>query len=740
MSVNYKEKYQFLINNILETIAEIDLTSKIIYISPQVYDAFGYKIDELIGLKALNFIHPEDISRIKEIIEIKIKIRDIIFTNLRVRHKNGHYISVSAIGSLVKVNGNDRIIGIVKKITQRKKVEKLKESEEKYRNIIENAKEGYFEVDLKGNFTFFNDAFCELLGFISEEIRGRSYKSIMTEENSKRIFKVFNKVFNTGIPCKSFQYQIFRKDGKATYGESSVYLRYDSDGNKIGFSGFMRDITEKREADLKLKESEEKYRNIIENIKEGYFEVDLKGNFTFYNDALSEMSGYNREKIIGTNFRNYMTEENVKRTFKVFNNVYNTGIPYKNFQYEFLRKDGKTVYGESSVYLKYDSNGSKIGFSGFMRDVTEKRESELRLKESEEKYRFITENVSDLITILNQKFEHEFINEYPHLKVLGYSKEDLINKPAVTTIHPEDIKKSSKALASAFINGEGTAEFRIRHKKGYYIWVELKINPFIDKDGEKKVIMLGRDITEHKRMEEKLNEINKLKTELMRRTSHELKTPLISIKGFADLLLKIHSEKFDDEIISIIEEIKEGCVRLESLISEILESSQLDTDQIKLKLARGDLSFLIKFCVKELKMLLKMRNQTILLNIHDKLITKFEKERIYEVLSNLITNAIKYSPPNSEIIIKTEIKNNFIVISVEDNGIGLTEDEKKKIFKQFGKVERFGQKWDIESEGTGLGLYISKKIVELHGGKIWVESEGRNKGSTFYFSIPINID
>ena len=132
-----------------------------------------------------------------------------------------------------------------------------------------------------------------------------------------------------------------------------------------------------------------------------------------------------------------------------------------------------------------------------------------------------------------------------------------------------------------------------------------------------------------------------------------------------------------------------------------------------------------------------MRNHSINLNLHDILITSFEKEQIHQVVSNLLNNAIKYTPPNGEIEVRSKIKNNFIVISIKDEGIGITKEERSQIFRQFGKIERYGQGWDIVSEGSGLGLYISKKIVELHGGEIWVESEGRNKGSTFSFSLPI---
>ena len=117
--------------------------------------------------------------------------------------------------------------------------------------------------------------------------------------------------------------------------------------------------------------------------------------------------------------------------------------------------------------------------------------------------------------------------------------------------------------------------------------------------------------------------------------------------------------------------------------------------------------------------------------------TKFEKEQILHVLNNLISNAIKYTPTNGKIEIKSQIKEKFYIISIKDNGIGFTQDEKNRIFKQFGKIEHYGQGFDVYSEGSGFGLYISKKIIELHDGNIWMESEGRDKGSSFNFSLPI---
>jgi signal transduction histidine kinase len=169
----------------------------------------------------------------------------------------------------------------------------------------------------------------------------------------------------------------------------------------------------------------------------------------------------------------------------------------------------------------------------------------------------------------------------------------------------------------------------------------------------------------------------------------------------------------------------------------LIETSKFESGEIKLIKKEEDLGFLIRFCIKDLKGLIETRKHQLILEINDEMITFFEKERIYEVIINLLSNAIKYTPKNGKITIRSEIQNRNYIISVQDSGIGLTDEEKEKIFKKFGKIERYGQGLDVVSEGSGLGLYISKKIIELHGGNMWVESDGRKKGSIFYFSLPI---
>jgi signal transduction histidine kinase len=216
-----------------------------------------------------------------------------------------------------------------------------------------------------------------------------------------------------------------------------------------------------------------------------------------------------------------------------------------------------------------------------------------------------------------------------------------------------------------------------------------------------------------------------------------LKTPLVSIKGFSNLLTEMYKDKLTDDIIKLIEEIKSGVSRLESLIGDILKTAELESENVSFNKSYENLASIIRETVKELEGFIQDRNHEITINLPEELNALVERKNIKEVVGNLLTNAIKYTPPGGQIKVKSQKSEENIKILIQDTGIGLTEEEQSQLFKQFGKIEKYGQGWDIHSEGTGLGLFISKKIIDLHGGSIGVESEGMNKGSTFYFTIPL---
>lgn len=488
---------------------------------------------------------------------------------------------------------------------------------------------------------------------------------------------------------------------------------------------------------LSLKLNITQWRTTIDAMSEVVFLIDMDHKILLCNNATLEFLGISDfNEIIGHKCWELVHGTNQLVDWCPMSQMRTSGhkeTSIKNLDGKWLEISVDPVFG--------DTEGQLIGAVHIITDITTKKQAEDALRESEQKYRALFDNSPFAVGLVDMTGKIIDVNR-AHEVGAGYSKKDLIGKPftELSAIPERYLPIVAKGFKNLIKNGTSEPqEIQVYNKDGSLIWIYLYAS--LIKLGDKVIIqVISQNITTIKEAEQELKKLNKIKSELLRRTSHELKTPLVSIKGFSSLLLELYSDKLDDYILSTIGEINQGCVRLENLIRDILKTAELDTKSVQLKKTEEDLSFLIRFCVNELRGFIKLRNHSVDLQIHEELISNFEKEQIHQVLSNLITNAIKYTPINGRIDIKSEIQDNSFLVSIKDNGIGFTKEEKGRLFEQFGKIERYGQGLNIVSDGSGLGLYISKKIVELHGGKIWVESEGRNKGSTFYFTLPINIE
>jgi PAS domain S-box-containing protein len=863
-----EEKYRNIVDNLIDMIIILDLKGNFQYISPQVYDISGFKPEEVIGKNGFKFMHPDDTKKTTEKLREALIKKESIYIEYRTIHKDGHYIEVAASGRIVNIEGEDRIFAVVRDLSNQKKTDrKLRESEEKYRLITENAndmiaiindnieyeyvneaafrnlmgrtredllggsalqwvhpedvnncvnafKDGWeegegsvqarfkddnekyhwlevkgkrftdqngeeksliisrdiseridyeqrlkdseekfrtlFEIapasisvlDINGNIILSNQKFCNIHAVKNPELlEGRKILEFIAEKDWPKLKGMMKKSLQ-GLTRGLSQYTMLKDDGTEFLAEAISSGIKNKNGEIIGLIGVAQDITERNKSEQKLRESEEKYRSIFNNMNAGFAyhkvivddtnkPIDYK--YIEANPAFEKLTGLKAEEIIGKKVTEILpgTENDPADWIGKFGKVGITGIPLTVEDYSEAIDRWYKVSGYSP---------KKGFFAVTFTDITERKKAEQKIKESEENFRTIAEHAFMGILIL-QDDKVEYTNnallrifEYSLEEVENWSKDDLLQ-----TIHPDDLeylREYRQKLRSKDPAIKPYYSYRVTTKSGKLKWIDQFSRSIIYKENPAELVTI-MDITEKKVAEEELMKLNSLKSELLRRTSHELKTPLVSIKGFSDLLLTIHREKLDDYVLATIHEIKLGCERLENLIQDILKTSELESGAIQLKKSEGDLAFLIKLSIRESQGLAKLRNHIINLRIHDKLKANMEQEQIHQVISNLINNAIKYTPPEGTIDIKSDITKDKIIISIKDSGIGITTKEKQDIFKQFGKVERYGQGLDIISEGSGLGLFISKKIIELHGGEIWVESEGRNKGSIFYFSLPI---
>jgi len=613
----------------------------------------------------------------------------------------------------------DGIIGLAFDISERKKIEQeLKESEEKYSNLFQYSNDAIIIHDFEGNILEVNDRAIELFKYPKEEFLALTTPMLRTIEEQETGEKVSEEISKKGFV--RFEFYFKRKDG--TVFPAEVSSRAIEIQGKKSIQAVIRDITDR-------KDSEERLKIFMESAPNTFMLYDSDLNLIDINKIGIKRfpAGTKKEDIIGKNIVDLSPDVKNKGRYDEYMEVIKTGKPF--FVEEFIPHP---KFGNLHISL----NAFKVlnGLGIIARDITESKKTEQKLKESEKKLKMIFENANDAISIHDLRGNFYTVNK-TYCERLGYTKEELLKLTNKDLNTPEFADLVASRVLEVKEKGFGFFEGAHKAKDGRVIPVEISARR-IHYDNKLSILSIIRDITERKKVEQKLIEVNKLKSEFLRRASHELKTPLISIKGFSELILALHEDQLELSIISKLREINDGCERLQNIINNLLKASRLESPELKPQFQKEDLSFLIKFCVHELESLAERRNQSIKLDIHSELYANIEKEEIHDVLSNLLTNAIKYTPPRGKIEIKTELKEDSVVVLVSDNGIGFTEEQKKKIFQQFGKIERYGQGLDLGIDGTGLGLYISKRIVESHGGKIWMESEGKSRGSTFYFNLP----
>ena len=383
-------------------------------------------------------------------------------------------------------------------------------------------------------------------------------------------------------------------------------------------------------------------------------------------------------------------------------------------------------YAKTSIVSGFESTWSKVIVS--ILDITDQKNAEKNLRESEEKYRNLVETSSMGLLEIDFSTQNLIYINPKLLDIIEYKYEELsIERGYQKFIRPEDLKEifdSSK---------ERKLEFRIFSKSGKVKWLSGDRLQYYDENGNLDTVRLWlQDITEK-------NKLEQIKANLITRFSHEFKTPLLSIMGFTELLMIMNKDKRDEELNDFLGRIIEGAKRLKSLIDSFIEISYIDEKLVEINFTQVNISKLVRIILNEMEGIITLRNHEITMNFQEDLVATADKEKIRLIISNLVMNAINYTPKGGKISINSNIKKDFIIISVKDNGIGLSKEEKSKLFKPFGKIERFGQGWDVVLDGMGMGLYITKELVELHKGTIWAESGGRNKGSTFNVKIPLNL-
>lgn len=295
----------------------------------------------------------------------------------------------------------------------------LIKSEERYRTILDEIEDGYYEVDAAGNLLFFNDALCDILGYPRSQLVGMNHRKLVEEKNIDAVYNAFNKVFNSGEPSRGFGWEIVRKNGEKRFIDASVSLIYGDDGKPKGFRGIVRDITERKNAEQALSESEEKYRHLFNYAPSGLYEIDFtKGKLVSVNDVVCEYTGYSERELLSMSVYDFLTEESQKVFLERLEKIFNGEEVSDSVEYQIITKQGKKLWTLLNARYIHDENGTPKGATVVIHDIDERKKQELEKQRLEKELR--QAHKMEAIGTLAGGIAHDFNNILS--AIMGYTE------------------------------------------------------------------------------------------------------------------------------------------------------------------------------------------------------------------------------------------------------------------------------------------------------------------------------
>lgn len=520
-----EEKYRSIIESANDGIATVDLKGNFTFVNKKGEEISGYNREELFGQPLSKLVCPEYLPVIFEKLKARAMGAEEKYAyEIEILNKAGERVPLEITTNLITKDGKP--VGsqvIVRDITERKRLEKaLRESEEQYRTLVESSNDAIFTIDTQGKFTFFNENVKRILGFSSKALVGRHFVEILPPESQKKALKFFSKGMK-GEAGHKYELEVFRKEGSTATVELNMSTLFQ-DGKPVGRLGIARDITERKKAEVAIRESEEKFRSIFENANDVIVFVDKKGRILEVNKKIEAMLGYKRDKIIGKNFAKLgvFGLKDAPRILKLFKDAVKKGWVLETDESKALnimelkikRKNGDIALVEAST-TAVRKNGKLEGFLSIIRDVTERKRLEEALQKSEEYYRGLMENAADAIFVLNDNGRYLDANSKA-LELTGYGMEELLSKSVQELFSEDNQSHLAHKFQEVLKEGRCTCQdLDILRKDGAIAPLDISAST-LDLGGAGVVMCIARDISERKKAQKLLGAISRVQSLFIR--------------------------------------------------------------------------------------------------------------------------------------------------------------------------------------------------------------------------------
>jgi PAS domain S-box-containing protein len=715
-------------------------------------DHYGYNKSEIIKMH-LPDLYPE--SEKTSIAELTKKLIGRAYVG-EWHHikKDGTIITIEAFSHGIQYEGRTSRIAVLYDITERKKAEELtKESMLKFRTLFATNPEAIFITDSETLKIYdCNEAACVMNGYTYQELVGQSINILHNEEISKIVEK----------PEGRHQFEEFLQSNRSVTTES-VHKRKDGTyfpiettmcllklGGRTYVMGIDRDITERKQAEAALKQSESKYRYIVNTANEGIWTFDKDLVTTFANARMAAMLGYeNSEVLIGRHLTDFIFEEDLTDHLKQMEKR-RKGIP-DIFERRFRCKNGQAVWTLVSGTAIFDENNNFNGTLGLVTDITKRKKSEEALRKSEQRYKVLLESITDYTYSVQIKDckPVSTVHSYGCTKVTGYTPDEYSSIPRLwlNMVHPDDMELVEHYADPLCEDKEiPPLEHRLIHKNGSVIWVR---NTYVLKHDENGKVIgydgLISDITERKIAEIEIQKLNaELEQRVNKRTaqletankeleafsysvSHDLRAPLRHASGYVDLLIKRCSNDLSEKGMHYLNSVSDSVHQMGMLIDDLLQFSRTGRTEMRQNLT--DMDELAHEIVDTLNR--DNPNRNIEWSVNNLPTVFCDRSMLKLVWMNLLSNAVKFTRTRekSKIEIGVNEDEKEFVFFVKDNGVGFDMQYSQKLFGVFQRLHPMD-----EFEGTGIGLANVRRIILRHEGRTWAEAE-LDKGATFFFTL-----
>ena len=618
--------------------------------------------------------------------------------------------------------------------------------------IVEIAHEGIWALDSNYNTTFINGKMAGMLGYTVEEVMGKKMTDfIFSEDRQDHMEKRSQRM---GGKSGFYERRFKQKSGAAIWTIVSSTALMDRNGNFMGSLGMIQDMTEQKQSEILLRQSEERFRLIAENTSDTIAVLDLDLNFIYCSPSVVKILGYTNEEMLLLKPVQLLTPESFKKVNELLSKILPVEMAgtsstsnYPTVELEEYQKNGTTRWVELSFSFIRDQNNRPTSIVTVTRDITEHRQNAEKFQKIGHHFQAIIENAPDGIVLISLEGKYKFVSPAAR-KMFGFGvSEELPGNPAEYT-HPDDLNMVLSELTKLIQDPSyvPTLQYRFRDNYGNWRWVESTMRNLLNDQAVESIVINFRDIHERKLAEQKINELNnvldqrvKLRTLELETAnkeletfsysiSHDLQAPLRHITGFIGLFLEKKSTELSEEELGYLKKITDSAGEMGQLINAILSFSRLNQTELRKTMIHS--SEMVQQVIRFFEPELQRRKINFLVGQLPDILG--DEKLMHQVWTNLISNAIKYTgkTPESVVEIGSNSTDKETTFFVKDNGAGFNMKYAEKLFGVFQRLHK-----SRDFEGVGIGLANVNRIVKRHGGQCRAEGEP-DKGATFYFSIP----